>query len=125
MADPGDPNGEFNAIYNNWIPGQGLDDPYLGSSYVQVVSFNNSACPDTRTILTYSLSTNPRSPFYADQTRMFSAKQWVTERFCQADVLAHTQSTTILSSRPPDAGRSCARRPVGAVRRSGAAAVTG
>ncbi len=96
---PGDPNGEFNAIYNNWIPGQGLSDPYLGSSYVQVVNFNRSSCPDTRTILTYSLSTNPRSPFYADQTRMYSKKQWVTERFCQADVLAHTQSTTILNRR--------------------------
>jgi acyl-homoserine-lactone acylase len=95
---PGDPNGEFNAIYNNWIPGHGLDDPYLGSSYVQAVSFNNSSCPDTRTILTYSLSTNPRSPFYADQTRMFSAKRWVTERFCRRDVLAHTVSTTTLNS---------------------------
>jgi acyl-homoserine-lactone acylase len=96
---PADPNGEFNALYNNWVPGQGLDDPYLGSSYVQVVSFTNRACPDTRTILTYSLSTNPHSPFYGDQTRMFSAKRWVTERFCPRDVLAHTLSTTFVSSR--------------------------
>jgi acyl-homoserine-lactone acylase len=125
---PGDPNGEFNAIYNNWIPGQGLSDPYLGSSYVQVVSFNNSKCPDTRTILTYSLSTNPRSPFYADQTRMFSAKQWVTERFCQADVLAHTQSTTILNSGAPTrtvlAHRS-RRRPRRPVHHAPAATFTG
>jgi acyl-homoserine-lactone acylase len=98
---PGDPNGEFNAIYNNWIPGQGLSDPILGSSYVQAVTWHNSACPDTRTILTYSLSTNPRSPFYADQTRLFSQKRWVTERFCAADVLAHTLSTTTLSSGAP------------------------
>jgi acyl-homoserine-lactone acylase len=96
---PGDPNGEFNAIYNDWVPGQGLDDPYLGSSYVQVVSFTNRSCPDTRTILTYSESTNPLSPFYGDQTRMFSAKRWVTERFCRAAVLAHTRSTTLVSSR--------------------------
>ncbi len=95
---PGDPNGEFNAIYTNWIPGQGPSDPYLGSSYVQVVTWNNSSCPDTRTILTYSLSANSRSPFYADQTRLFSQKRWVTERFCAADVLAHTLSTTTLST---------------------------
>jgi acyl-homoserine-lactone acylase len=98
---PGDPNGEFNAIYNNWIPGQGLSDPILGSSYVQVVTWHNIACPDTRTILTYSLSANPRSPFYADQTRLFSQKRWVTERFCAADVLAHTLSTTTLGTGTP------------------------
>lgn len=95
---PGDPNGEFNAIYNDWVPGQGLDDPYLGSSYVQVVRFTNRRCPDTRTILTYSESTNPRSRFYADQTKMFSAKRWVVERFCRRAVLTHTQSTTFVSS---------------------------
>jgi acyl-homoserine-lactone acylase len=95
---PGDPNGEFNAIYTDWIPGQGLSDPTLGSSYVQVVTWHNSACPDVRTILTYSLSANPISPFYADQTKLFSQKRWVTERFCTADVLAHTVSTTILGT---------------------------
>jgi acyl-homoserine-lactone acylase len=94
---PGDPNGEFNAIYNNWVPGHGLTDPYLGSSYVQVVSWSNRACPDVRTILSYSLSDNPRSPFFADQTKMFSKKQWVTERFCTSDVAAHTLSTTVLA----------------------------
>ncbi len=46
------------------------------------MSWTGSACPDVRTILTYSLSDNPRSPFFADQTKMFSKKQWVTERFC-------------------------------------------
>ena len=105
---PGDPNGEFNAIYNDWQPGQGLSDPTLGSSYVQVVTWHNGSCPDTRTILTYSLSTNPRSPFYGDQTRMFSRKQWVTERFCQADVLAHTLSTTTIAQGSPT--KTSARR---------------
>jgi hypothetical protein len=32
---------------------------------------------------------------------MFSAKRWVTERFCQRDVLAHTVSTTTLNSGQP------------------------
>jgi acyl-homoserine-lactone acylase len=58
-------------------------------------------CPDARTILTYSLSTNPRSPFFSDQTKMFSRKQWVRERFCAADVKAHTISTTTLGTGAP------------------------
>lgn len=57
-----------------------------GSSYVQVVSFDGDACPDTRTLLTYSQSADPTSPHYADQTRLFSKKQWVTERFCSSEI---------------------------------------
>jgi acyl-homoserine-lactone acylase len=98
---PGDPNGEFNAIYTTWQPGRGLTAPDMGSSYVEVVTWHNGSCPDVRTILTYSLSVNPRSAFYSDQTRMFSAKQWVPERFCQADVLAHTVSRTVLRAGSP------------------------
>jgi acyl-homoserine-lactone acylase len=93
---PGDPDGDFNAINFKWSP-QGYGDNQHGSSYIQVVTWNDSACPDAATILTYSESTNPDSPLAGDQTEMFSRKQWVTERFCRADVLAHTLSTTNLS----------------------------
>jgi acyl-homoserine-lactone acylase len=96
---PGDPNGEFNAIYTTFTPGQGFGPVTLGSSYVQVVSWPGGPCPDTRTILTYSESSNPTSPFAFDQTKMFSRKQWVHERFCRADVLAHTVRTTKLFAR--------------------------
>ena len=42
----------------------------------------DESCPvDTRSILTYSQSTNPNSPYFADQTRMFSNKQWVDEAY--------------------------------------------
>jgi acyl-homoserine-lactone acylase len=101
---PGDPNGEFNAIYTTFTPGQGFGPVTLGSSYVQVVSWPGGSCPDARTILTYSESSNPTSPFAFDQTKMFSRKQWVQERFCRADVLAHTVSTTSLFQ-PVRAGR--------------------
>ena len=45
-----------------------------GSSFVMAAQFTDDPdCPvDTRTILTYSQSTNPNSPYFADQTRMFS-----------------------------------------------------
>ena len=71
----------------------------FGSSYVQVVTWSKKPCPEAATILTYSLSSNPESPFAGDQTAMFSKKQWLTERFCTRDVLAHTLSTTTIRGR--------------------------
>jgi acyl-homoserine-lactone acylase len=95
---PGDPNGDFNAIYSSFDPGKGFEPVDEGSSYVQAVTWHDGPCPDARTILTYSLSTNPRSPFFSDQTAMFSRKQWVHERFCPKDVAAHTVTTTAVRS---------------------------
>jgi acyl-homoserine-lactone acylase len=84
----GDPNGDFNAIWTGWVPGKGITQPDGGSSFVQVVTWNNGPCPDARTILTYSLSTDPTNPHYADQTRLFSHKKWVTDRFCASAIKA-------------------------------------
>jgi acyl-homoserine-lactone acylase len=95
---PGDPNGTFNAIYSTFTHGSGFSPVHDGSSYVQAVTWNDSPCPDARTILTYSLSTNPSSPFHSDQTQLFSRKEWVPEYFCDAAVLAHTLSTTTVAS---------------------------
>lgn len=91
-----DPNGEFNAIQTDFTPGKGFGEPYEGSSYVQAVTWHNGPCPDAATILTYSESSNPTSPFFADQAPLFSAKRWVHELFCPKDVLAGTLSTTLL-----------------------------
>jgi acyl-homoserine-lactone acylase len=87
---PGTSHGNLNAIYNTWVPGKGFTDVEEGSSYVQVVTWRDGGgcAVDSATILTYSLSTNPTSSHYADQTRLFSQKRWVKERFCQRDVLA-------------------------------------
>jgi acyl-homoserine-lactone acylase len=96
---PGDPNGDFNAIYSTFDPGKGFEPVREGSSYVQAVTWHdNNPCPDARTILTYSLSTNPRSPFFSDQTAMFSRKRWVHEVFCAQAVNEHTVTTTTLGS---------------------------
>jgi acyl-homoserine-lactone acylase len=48
-----------------------------GSSHIQGVAFLGDGQVDARTILTYSQSTDPTSPFSADQTRMFSKEKWV------------------------------------------------
>jgi acyl-homoserine-lactone acylase len=96
---PGDPHGQFNAISAPFTTTTGFGQVDFGSSYVQVVTWSRSRCPDAATILTYSQSENPRSPHYADQTELFSRKRWVASRFCRRDVLSHTQRTTVLRRR--------------------------
>jgi acyl-homoserine-lactone acylase len=82
--------GVFNAINVSWV-GSGSETGYPnvphGSSFVMVTSFTDG-CPDDRSILTYSQSENPSSPFHSDQTRMFSRKEWVDPAFCTAEVLS-------------------------------------
>jgi len=96
--------GVWNAINVVWDPKAGYPNVPHGSSYVQVVGFDGTPCPDARTILTYSQSVSPESPFLSDQTRMFSRKEWVKSRFCESDIQAAPGlSTTRLTS--PDAAR--------------------
>ncbi|HEX8003417.1 MAG TPA: penicillin acylase family protein [Mycobacteriales bacterium] len=79
--------GVFNALNSSWNASKGYVGPLAhGSSFIQVVAFDGDGCPDARTILTYSQSTNPNSPHYADQTRLYSGGGWVTDRFCRSDV---------------------------------------
>jgi acyl-homoserine-lactone acylase len=95
---PADPNGEFNAMYVN-PPGAV---PHLGSTYIQAVRFATSASggsgPQAATVLAYSQSDNPASPYYDDQTKLFSHRQWATAYFSPAQVAAHTVSATVVSS---------------------------
>jgi acyl-homoserine-lactone acylase len=91
-------DGDFNAINVTWESGKGVSAIEHGSSYVQVVTWGRSRCPNARTILTYSQSVNPRSSRYADQTRMFSRKKWVRDLFCAAAVRRHTVTKTLLRS---------------------------
>jgi acyl-homoserine-lactone acylase len=93
---PGDPNGDFNAINVPWVgsgPEPGYPNVPHGSSFVMVTSFTGG-CPDNRSILTYSQSENPNSPYFADQTRMFSNKQWVDPPFCMDQVENNPDLTT-------------------------------
>ena len=92
----GDPHGDFNAIYPGFDPTRGFTDVTEGSSFIQVVTWHDgTSCPDVANILTYSLSADPTSAHAQDQTRLFAAKQWVTERFCAADVLASPALQTV------------------------------
>ncbi|MFN2539767.1 MAG: penicillin acylase family protein [Mycobacteriales bacterium] len=93
------PLGVFNAVAAPWDPARGyVGQLPHGSSFIQVVSFNGTGCPDARTILTYSQSTNPRSPHYADQTRLYSQSKWATDHFCERDVARSTVQTLHLTA---------------------------
>jgi acyl-homoserine lactone acylase PvdQ len=108
--------GVFNAINVGWVAGQGYPNVPHGSSYVYTAQFTgNAQCPvDTRSILTYSLSTNPNSPYFADQTRMFSNKQWVDEAYCDDEIAAdpNLQITEISEGFPRPRGATPLRVPL-------------
>ncbi len=67
---------------------QGNYDPYTGSSFVMAAGFDAKGRPHGSSVLSYSQSENPDSPFYADQTRLFSQEKWLPMRFSERDIKA-------------------------------------
>jgi acyl-homoserine-lactone acylase len=79
-------SGVYNAITPSaLVPNVGLSSVVAGSSYIQSVTFTPRG-PDARAVVTYSQSTDPASPNYADQTRLFSKYGWVTLPFAEGDI---------------------------------------
>ncbi|MBL0171114.1 MAG: penicillin acylase family protein [Gemmatimonadaceae bacterium] len=66
-----------------------------GNSYIQVVGWNADGTVDPHGILTYSQSDNPASPYYADQTRLYSQGQWLHLPFYEKDILADKNLRTL------------------------------
>ncbi|PWG08650.1 penicillin amidase [Streptomyces sp. V2] len=81
--------GVWNKVEGRWDPaGGGYSEISMGSSHIQAVGWDGSGCPVARTLLTYSQSSNPNSPHYTDQTRLYGQERWVTARFCERDIKA-------------------------------------
>jgi len=87
--------GIYGAISVNLRDG-GYVNPTSGNSYIQVVTWDDSDCPIADVILVPSQSTDPESPFFADQTRLYSNKEWVRWRFCEQDIVAHQVGDTLV-----------------------------
>ncbi len=68
--------------------------PRHGSSYIQIVGFDADG-PVADAILSYSQSTNPATPHYSDQTRLYSAKSWHRLPFSAEEVAAAQQGETL------------------------------
>ncbi|MEM1051373.1 MAG: penicillin acylase family protein [Pseudomonadota bacterium] len=71
--------------------------PRHGSSYIQIVGFDDDG-PVADAILSYSQSTNPASPFYADQTRLYSEKKWHRLPFSDEEIEAARIGETVTIS---------------------------
>ncbi|GGX35151.1 penicillin acylase family protein [Streptomyces lomondensis] len=79
--------GVWNVLEPTWnAAGGGYTEVPFGSSHLQAVGWDDSRCPVARTLLAYSQSSNPGSPHYSDQTRLYSGEKWVTSRFCEQDI---------------------------------------
>lgn len=83
-GDRGD-TGAFNVITAALVPGVGYPEVLHGTSYVMAVKLGPHG-PRGRQLLTYSQSSNPNSPYSADQTRLYSRKGWDTVKFTDAQI---------------------------------------
>ncbi|WP_203217769.1 penicillin acylase family protein [Nocardia terpenica] len=71
----------------------GNPDVTFGSSFIEVVHFTGDGPPLVSTLMTYSQSSDPTSPHYADQTELFSAGRWLTDRFTEEQIAASPSLT--------------------------------
>jgi acyl-homoserine-lactone acylase len=79
-------SGVYNGIITSpLVKGLGYTQVLLGSSYIQAVTWTPRG-PDARALVTYSQSTDPENPHYADQTKLFSGYGWVDMPFAEGDI---------------------------------------
>lgn len=93
-------SGEFmwSVISSNFVEGEGYSDIPSGNSYIQTVTWDETDCPVAWATLTYSQSTDPASPHYADWTELFSDKIWNDMPYCAADIDADAISEMVIST---------------------------
>ena len=92
-----DADGAFNVITAPRVAGVGYPNVDSGSSYVMAVRLGKNG-PTGRQILTYSESTNPTSPWFADQTELFSQKGWDTIKYTNKEIKADPNLVTYVVS---------------------------
>ncbi|WP_028569490.1 acylase [Salinispora tropica] len=85
--------GAFNMINGGFESGVGYPKVLHGTSFLMAVELGSNG-PSGRQILTYSQSANPNSPWYADQTRLYSGKGWDTIKFTQRQLRADPNLVT-------------------------------
>jgi acyl-homoserine-lactone acylase len=91
--------GNANAVASR-DPGANLDRLYpisYGSSHIQAVAFLSGGRVSAHTILTYSESMDPTSPWSSDQTKLFSQEKWVTFPWTSAQIKADSLKSYAVS----------------------------
>ncbi|WP_051749232.1 penicillin acylase family protein [Nevskia soli] len=91
----GDPVGIFTTAYADALTKDGYDINF-GNSYIQTVTWDGGGV-HAEGFLTYSQSTDPANPHYADFTQAYSQKQWYRFPFHDSEIQAETESTTTLT----------------------------
>ena len=67
-----------------------------GNSHLQAVTWDDGECPIADTLLVPSQSSDPDSPHFADQTELYSRKEWVRFPYCEADISAAQIGETVV-----------------------------
>ncbi|MDX2274322.1 MAG: penicillin acylase family protein [Hyphomonadaceae bacterium] len=80
---------------SGFTPGQGITEIRSGDSYIHVVSLRPDGVRG-RFLVTYSQSTNPMSPHFADMTVLFSEQRFADIVFSEDDIRAHQVGDTIV-----------------------------
>ena len=85
---PGGPSNEgvLNSMQTTPVAKDGYT-PVLGTSYIQIVGFDDSG-PVARGLLAYGQSTDPRSAWVSDQTRLFAKGELYHFPFLPAEIVA-------------------------------------
>lgn len=96
-----DGTGMFSIITTSLNNGQGYTPVRHGNSYMQTVTWDeNGVVADA--LLSYSQSSDPASPNYADQTELYSNKQWVRLPFTDAQIEADPNFSSFVLVGPRD-----------------------
>ncbi len=78
--------GVFNKVEANFEGSEGYPEvTRWSSSWIMATEFSDDG-PSIKALLTYSLSANPDSPYFYDQTQMYSDKQWLDIPFADSQV---------------------------------------
>lgn len=88
--------GMWSVITSQFRPGVGYSPIVHGNSYIQAVGWQQDGRVDAKAILTYSQSEDPRSPHFADQTRLYSDSEWISMPFYEEDIAADPNLVTLL-----------------------------
>lgn len=88
--------GMWSVITSQYRPGVGYSPIAHGNSYIQAVGWQQDGSVQANAILTYSQSEDPRSPHFADQTRLYSDSQWISLPFYEQDIAADPNLLTLV-----------------------------
>ena len=85
----------FSNIAAQLTPGKGYTPILSGNSWMQVVTWNTAGEVDAHGILSYSQSEEADSPYIADQTQLYSQKQWLKLPFTEQEITADPELRTL------------------------------